>query len=165
MPGHLYFVCPTDHLETVIESHFSGDHYFVSSLGNSIDFNSKFATYLANLIETKGITEISFVLAEDNVMLKNVQKIKEFKGLRRLHKFYQSNLKSKTYGKDEKHKLYSKLPEVYNCLCLRVEDFNSQVSNRYSEAVRVNAKVYYRQKNNFKEVSSHMDLIRHICLN
>ena len=100
LPGHRHFVCPTDHLEAVIESHFDGDHYFVSSLGNTIDFNLKFANYLSKLIETKGITEISFVLAEDNLVLHNIEKIETFRGLRGLHTFYGSILKSEIHAKE-----------------------------------------------------------------
>ena len=165
LPGHLHFVCPTDHLEAVIESHFDGDHYFVSSLGNTIDFNLKFANYLSKLIETKGITEISFVLAEDNLVLHNIEKIETFRGLRGLHTFYGSILKSEIHAKEIGHEFRSKLPKVYDCLCLKVQEFNTQVSKRCCKTVHVTAKVYHRQSNIFKEVSSHMLLIKHICLN
>ena len=63
MGKHLYFVCPTDNLETVIENHFQNKNYFLSSLGNSLGFSFEVVEEINSLIENKGITEINFVLA------------------------------------------------------------------------------------------------------
>ena len=90
MPKHLYFICPTDHLETVINRHYNEENYFISSLGNSIDFNKQFTAYLCDLVEAKGITEISFVLAQDNTLFNDPRKNKLSENIK---------VKTITYGK------------------------------------------------------------------
>ena len=69
MQKHLYFICPTDHLETVITRTFKRDHYFISSLANSIELDQESVEYINGLIETEKINEISFILSKDNQMI------------------------------------------------------------------------------------------------
>lgn len=55
MQKHLYFICPTDHLETVINNTFKQENYYCNSLGNSIKFDSEMVGQINVLIETKNI--------------------------------------------------------------------------------------------------------------
>mgnify|MGYP004137638051 CR=1 FL=1 len=65
MRKHLYFVCPTDHLETVINDHCYQENYYLTSLGNSVSFNSEFIGEINSLIEANRITEITFILSDN----------------------------------------------------------------------------------------------------
>ncbi len=66
MQKHLYFICPTDYLETVIEASFLEENYFLTSLGNSLRLDSETLGEINGFIESKNINEITFVLSEDN---------------------------------------------------------------------------------------------------
>ena len=61
----LYFICPTDCLESTIQSTFHQENFFYSSLGNSVNFNECELNQAKQLICDKGIREISFILADD----------------------------------------------------------------------------------------------------
>ena len=63
---HLYFICPTDYLEPVIDATFNQENYYMTSLGNDLDLNDEFVGEINGFIETKNIKEITFVLSKDN---------------------------------------------------------------------------------------------------
>ena len=48
MLKHLYFICPTDFLEGVIENVFKQINYYYTSLGNSITFDKDSVKQLKN---------------------------------------------------------------------------------------------------------------------
>ena len=66
MHKHLYFVCPSDNLESLIDKKFPQENYFLSSLGSSISFNSDFIEEVNALIELKGINKISILDKKEN---------------------------------------------------------------------------------------------------
>jgi hypothetical protein len=66
MNKHLYFICPTDHLETVIQKISQEKNYYLTSLGNSIDLDFETMGQINSLIESKKITQISFILSNNN---------------------------------------------------------------------------------------------------
>ena len=66
MLKHLYFTCPTDHLETVISESFDQENYFLSSLGNSVSFSSEFVNEVSSFIKAHSINKITFILSENN---------------------------------------------------------------------------------------------------
>ena len=66
MSRHLYFVCPTDNLEKLIEEKYPQENYYLTSLGNSIKFSNDFIVEINGLIEAKGIEKVTFVLSKNN---------------------------------------------------------------------------------------------------
>jgi len=84
----LYFICPTDYLETIIERTFDQENYFYSSLGNSVIFTKDELSEIKKLICSKGIREISFVLADDNPIVLDALANQNFSDIRGLKKFY-----------------------------------------------------------------------------
>ena len=50
MSNNLYFICPTDNLESIINSTFNEEKYYVTSLANSITFNHQFIKLTSNII-------------------------------------------------------------------------------------------------------------------
>ena len=71
MKKHLFFVCPTDFLESTISEQFKGDLYFITSLGNSIKFDNDFLDQLKVLLSSQQISEITFLLSLDNSIVKD----------------------------------------------------------------------------------------------
>ncbi|WP_281615744.1 hypothetical protein [Flammeovirga sp. SubArs3] len=69
MQKHLYFVCPTDHLETIIEATFKEENYYYSSLGNSVSFEKDIISEINDVIETNNIKEVTFILSNTNKLI------------------------------------------------------------------------------------------------
>ncbi len=81
MRKHLYFICPTDRLEAVINARFKQENYYWTSLGNSVSFDNERVGEINALMETKSITGITFVLSDDNCMFLDALKDREFSSI------------------------------------------------------------------------------------
>ncbi len=66
MKKYLHFICPTDGLELCIKNELDGEHYFLSSLGNSMRFDEDVIEEIEELVITHDIDEICFVLSDNN---------------------------------------------------------------------------------------------------
>jgi len=95
MNRRLYMICPTDHLESVINDRFNGPMFFYTSLGNTVAFTEKALGQIAELIEEKSIKEITFILSEDNNILQDALNSQSFVGTRGLYKPYSDFLEYK----------------------------------------------------------------------
>lgn len=93
----LYFICPTDCLESTIQSTFHQENFFYSSLGNSVNFNECELNQAKQLICDKGIREISFILADDNRIVLDALNEQRFLNVTGLKKFYSQVLLEKEY--------------------------------------------------------------------
>ena len=94
--SHLYFICPTDHLETVINNKLRQENYFVTSLGNSLSFNQDFVEEIISLIEVKQVSEVTFVLSNTNKIILGTlidQEIYRIEGLKGYYNAITSQLK------------------------------------------------------------------------
>ena len=61
----LFLICPTDFLETTINSRFKGDKYFYSSLGNSFQLSDDlFVGQIKEFLLDKSINRIMLVLKD-----------------------------------------------------------------------------------------------------
>ncbi|MEL6942585.1 MAG: hypothetical protein AAFO82_07945, partial [Bacteroidota bacterium] len=89
----LYFTCPTDCLETIINHSFQQENYYYSSLGNSIRFNRIVIKQLTQLIKEKNIEEIVFVLSIDNSIVLDALGDQDFLEIKGLSRFYQQIIK------------------------------------------------------------------------
>ncbi|MDG1296332.1 MAG: hypothetical protein P8P48_04275 [Saprospiraceae bacterium] len=88
MNGHLYFICPTDHLELIIDNAFLGDSYFFTSLGNSMVFDEDLCFEIGNLMELKGIQAITFILSDKNKVIRDALLHQDFSRFGRLKGLY-----------------------------------------------------------------------------
>ena len=75
MQRHLYFVCPTDHLESIINDSFEQENYYITSIGNAIEFDETVTPEVNELLDSKNITTISSALSQSNrVVLEAMEK-------------------------------------------------------------------------------------------
>jgi len=88
MNSHLYFICPTDHLELIIDNAFLGDSYFFASLGNSMVFDEDLCFEIGNLMELKGIQAITFILSDKNKVIRDALLYQDFSRFGRLKGLY-----------------------------------------------------------------------------
>ena len=84
MSKWLYMVCPTDFLEPIIYLSSDELNYFYSSLGNNLALDKKTLEKIASTIKKEGISEIIFVLSENNRIVLDAlcnQNLKKLRGL------------------------------------------------------------------------------------
>ncbi len=98
MQRTLYFVCPADCLEPVIDTSFGSKNFYYTSLGNSVEFNGEIVRHLRHFIQKRGIREISFVLSITNPIITDALGNQEFSDIRGLSGFYGEFLKQKGYS-------------------------------------------------------------------
>ena len=154
MKTHLYFLCPTDCLETVLLRKFHQENYFVTSLGNSIHFDVAFMSVINTLIEKKNIGEITFVLSDSNKMIKDAFTQQRYHGQRGLEKFYWEIAMKK------KHKKYMwsaaplLLPIISSFLMNRINELKPKLKCFSKEKLTINALVYNRKSQLFNKLDT-----------
>ncbi len=155
MSNNLYFICPTDNLESIINSTFNVEKYYVTSLANSITFNHQFIKALCSTIEYKGITDVTFILSDDNQFVRDALQSKDFKNIRGLESFYQRISKHKNfintiwYSSDIRQILISYM------LNLKKREFQN-IINSSVQSLNINAMIYNKERNEFNKVRSEL---------
>ena len=165
MKRHLFFVCPTDYLETVINKHFHQENYFITSLGNSISFNSQVIEEINTLVEAKSIGEISFVLSDNNRIIMDALKSENFKSFEGLESLYDSISDQTKRTKLLKYVTHAETSVIGHYLNFKVQGLVPQLNNWFSDQAKVNAKIYQRQTNVFKETNTELIHLENFCLN
>lgn len=88
MQNNLFIICPTDHLEPVINSLYGCENYFYTSLGNSFTKDVKTMESLKKLIRRKNIGNIFFILSSDNKIVWDALESQYFRDIRGLNELY-----------------------------------------------------------------------------
>lgn len=158
MLKHLFFVCPSDNLETLIEKNYFHKNYFLSSLGNSISFSDDFMDEINSLLETKDIQKITFVLSNNNRFILDAMINQEFKYIRGLKKYYQmveerKELASKSFKNQNFRSLITS-----HILKTKVNELNSKLLDWIRNKITIKGKIYDTDKNSFIDVK--IDLIQ-----
>lgn len=165
MHRHLYFICPTDYIETVINNRFPQENNYLTSLGNSVNFNLCFVEEINLLIETKQITEITFVLSDNNKLIQDALKSQDFKNVKGLKSFYDAIIEQKKRTKTVWQASDIQISIISYFLDLKIRELQTQLSNRSIDGVKIRAKIYYRQKDVFHEIYPDIFSLNHFHLN
>ena len=165
MHKHLYFVCPSDNLESIIDKKFPQENYFLSSLGSSISFNSDFIEEVNALIESKDIEKITFVLSDDNKFVHDGIKNQNFSNINDLRKLYKNisdhkRLTTKVYLKKNAQKLITS-----HLLKQKINEMNMNLYEWLSSKVNIDAKIYSRNNDSFNVVPSDLIEPNNVFLN
>ena len=91
----LYLICPTDCIESIINRAYKCENYFYTSLGNSFVFDSKTINELYQIIEKHCITDICFVLSNNNKIIIDALGNQCYSNLNGLNNFYNEITKQK----------------------------------------------------------------------
>ncbi len=165
MKGHLYFVCPTDYLERVIDNENYQENYFCTSLGNSMTFDSNIVGQITKLLETRNITEITFILSDNNRIILDALGDQEFSMIRGLTKFYNQLLRQKEYAEEcwqtcnQQHLLLS-----YH-LNKKIKELSLELRWLLEKSVEINGMVYNQQNNAFTKIYSDLICTEYLRLN
>ncbi|MEX0360904.1 MAG: hypothetical protein AB3N10_07935, partial [Allomuricauda sp.] len=98
MQRSLYFVCPTDCLEPIINCTFGDKNHFYTSLGNSVVFDKHTIDYIEPLILKQNVKEIYFVLSISNSIIIDALENQNFVDIRGLNDFYDEVLRQKGHS-------------------------------------------------------------------
>lgn len=165
MQAHLYFICPTDFLEPVINRSFKQINYYYTSLGNSIAFDSKTIHYLKDLIGKYHIKEISLVLSENNPIARDALTKKSYSKILDLDGLYNEIIVQKRYS--------DRIWQNYNCPYLilshylnkKIGELRFHLDNISGNQLEIHGKIYSEKENVFKDIYSNLICIDYFSLN
>ena len=165
MQKHLYFVCPSDNLEGLIDKKFPQENYFLSSLGNSLSLSKDIMQEVNALIELKGIYKITFILSDDNKLIFDGLRNQNFDNINVLKKLYNNitnykKLTSKVYGEGNIQILVTS-----NLLNEKINEIKLGLCDWLSSKVNIDAKIYIRKSDEFKGFSNDLFDPRNLYLN
>lgn len=162
MEPQLYFICPTDHLEHIINDQLGGVNYFYFSLGNSLGFDVETLEQLSSFLNEKRIENISFVLSDSNqLVLDAIQRQGgvQFKGLENL---YDGIRREKVLSSSLWKGKSLEIALVAQYLKSRVKDLESKFSETLNADLNITALLYDSKNKQFKSLYS--DFIYTECI-
>jgi len=153
MFNKLYFICPTDNIESIINSKLNDNNFYITSLANSITLNYNFIRELYLIIESKKIREITFVLSDDNRLINDILENKDNKNIRSLDHL---NLEIYSYKNFFKKELTISEIRLYIISYLLNQKKNElkNITDSLGLKLDINAKVYNKEVNEFTKVKS-----------
>jgi len=148
----LYFICPTDGLESIINTVFPHENYYYTSLGNSVTFNQEVLKQTEKLIHRRKIEEITFVLADDNRIMLDAVGQRNHLDITGLGRFYHqvSLQKEKAKLSWQTQDTPLLLPSYY--LNEKITEFQHGLEDTLRDKLQVNGKIYRRRTRIFSEV-------------
>ena len=153
MFNKLYFICPTDNIESIINSKLNDNNFYITSLANSITFNYNFIKELYSIIESKKISEITFVLSDDNRLINDALENKENKNIRSLDHLNLKIYSHKNFFKKES--TISKIrQDIISYLLNQKKNELKNITDSLGLKLDINAKVYNKEVNEFTKVKS-----------
>ena len=153
MFNKLYFICPTDNIESIINSKLNDNNFYITSLANSITFNYDFIKELHSIIESKKISEITFVLSDDNRLINDALENKENKNIKSL-----DHLNLKIYSQKNFFKKESTISEIrqeiISYLLNHKKNELKNITDSLGLELDINAIVFNKEVNEFTKIKS-----------
>jgi len=153
MFNKLYFICPTDNIESIINSKLNDNNFYITSLANSITFNYDFIKELHSIIESKKISEITFVLSDDNKLINDALENKKFKNIRSLNHLNLKISSQKNFFKKESTVSEIRLDLISYLLNQKKHELK-KITDSLGLELDINAIVYNKEVNEFTKVKS-----------
>ncbi len=153
MRKHLFFICPTDYLETAINSSFNHENYFSSSLGNSVCFTADSLGQIIEFIRAENISEISFILSCDNQIVSE--------SLKSDHSYFgvtgMINFSNQLKWHQEQVQLVWQEPQASDLLLSyhlhqKMDELKSHLEKSFRVLPKISGFIYNKRNNVFTEV-------------
>ena len=161
----LYFICPTDSLEPIINDTFTSGSYYYTSLGNSITFDKHVMRQIKKLIRTKKIQEIYFVLSNDNRILLDALGNQNFSDITGLNDFYtqiiQQKKDSETSWQGQNHQSLI----LSNHLNNKIKELKLELSGSMADRLKIGGKIYHKKENIFSDTYHNLIAMECFSLN
>ena len=161
MQKRLYFICPTDHLECIINDTFGHSNYYYTSLGNSVVFDQATTQRIRRLIKKHNIKDISFVLSNNNPILLNALGDKDFSEIKGLKKFY-TEITTQKKRLEVSWQSYNHRFTIFSYyLNKKIRELQVGLNCLSIDQINLSGKIYNAQKNSFHDI--YPDLICREC--
>ena len=168
MHNHLYFVCPTDNLESIINKRFKNENYFYTSLGNSFNVNNSNRAFedIKQIVQKYDIDKIYFALSNDNKILLDALEGHCFSSTERLKTYYNEVLSqsetSNIFCKSDNNK--TSVISYY--LNKKIEELQFKLIKclEYS-SIEIKGKIYNRHLGTFEDIYPKLICIEQCVLN
>ncbi len=157
MQAHLYFICPTDQLETIIDNSYRHKNYYYTSLGNSLKFDHKTLNHLKGLILKHSIEEISLVLSENNHIIRDALTSRGFSKIRGLGELYREIMKQKQFTDIVWQKNNCSFTILSHYLNKKIQDLRIQLDFLDLGQIEIRGMIYSQREKVFNNIYS--DLI------
>ncbi|MFT4761961.1 MAG: hypothetical protein ACI9XO_001046 [Paraglaciecola sp.] len=148
----LYFICPTDFLETVINGAFNQENYYLSSLGNSITFDNQILKETKKLIREKNIDELIFVLSNENRIVLDALRNQHFSMIRGLNKFY----KQVVWQQEQIERSWqTRNPQLLTFsyhLNNKIRELKHGLKDLTKDQIKISGKIYNNRKHVFSKI-------------
>lgn len=162
MQKHLYFICPTDHLEATINRVSKQEVYYYTSLGNSVTLDVDTVRRIKELIVIKNIEKISFVLSYDNSVLIDAMKRQHSPEIKGLNDFYNRITKQKDHVKT----LWQTPNNQHLILSYYLKNKIDQLrKSLLIDQLNISGKIYDRRKNIFNDIYADLLCLESFNLN
>ncbi|TCI94772.1 hypothetical protein [Tenacibaculum sp. M341] len=165
MRKHLYFICPTDCLETVIDSTFKNENYFYTSLGNSVVFNSQTLLQLKQIVRKHLITKVIFVLSDENYIILDALENQKYEYITGLRDFYQEMSTHKKYATVTSSTTNRAFYILSHYLNIKIKELQFEFHQSFLDSVQISAKIYNKQGDTFSDIYPSLVCIDKYCLN
>lgn len=153
MQRQLFFICPSDCLEPKINTSYTQENYFYTSLGNAVDFDSNTVLELKQLMLAKNIRRVFFMLSDDNRFIFDSTTRKTSSSIEVVQSLCAvSALENKLVQLFWK-KCDTKKVILTNLMNTKIEAFKLALGFS-SEELDVKGIIYEKAKNNFNEIQS-----------
>ena len=152
MQKTLFLLCPTDCLETVIDTKFVSENYFYTSLGNSFASDNNTMHKLKELIVKRNITYIYFVLSCDNQIILDAMEGQYFSNVSGLKKLYQE------VGLQKQNSQLMWLTKNRNDLIVsyflnhKIRELQLNFNYLTNQSIKIDGKIYNKVTNSFKNI-------------
>lgn len=165
MQKHLYFVCPTDCLEPVINKSCGNKNYFYTSLGNSVVFDQDTTMYLRQMLLKHNIQEISFVLSITNPIITDALKNQDFMDIRGLSNFYDKVIRQKGHSNVLANEQNRRFTIISYHLNQKIKELQRALDGLNIARSKIRGKIYNGKENVFDEIYSHLVCTEYFSLN
>ncbi len=161
----LYFICPTDCLESIINHTFRHENYYYSSLGNSVEFDNEVVGQIKELILIKNIREISFVLSSDNRIVLDALSNQDFSDITGLNNYHNHIIKEKerseVFWKTLNHQ---RLILSYH-LNGKMKELKLRLNDSFFDQLKISGQIYNKQENTFHAIYPELICVEYLNLN
>ena len=161
----LYFICPTDFLESVINKSFQDEKYYYSTLGNSINFDNKVLKNTKKLIETKNIRAIYFVLSSDNRIVFDALGNQDYSRIKGLNVFYDQVIKQKETVELSWQAWNSDFLILSYYLNHKISELKQGMGDRMNDQLIIKGKIYNKEEKAFIDIYPDLMCLEYASLN
>ena len=165
MNKHLFFVCPNDYLEPVLNKSFGYTNHYYTSLGNSVVFDEDTICEIESLIRKHGITKICFVLSDCNPIIYDALGNQDFSEIRGLNHFYNEIVRQREYSENSWQMCNRQHLILAYYLYKKVEELQFGLSSLLADEIKISGKIYNKQENVFSDVYNDLICVEHFSLN